>query len=240
MNLGCEQKSFQISCLKTFLGARAVMEDFAVMFKVSIDSTFTRIGFGVYQRKVFALLCFVGISFSIIDTGPVFWAHSPQLHCSRGHHERNLNLSTRNDNISHTQTNETLIVNLKSNSTKSDELRVTISPENNVTFDESSEPNGNVSGKSNPLPVATISLDYEDIFVYHETGHKCTISIDEGLLIVHSGNTRQHCHDPTPDYKISTIAARVGLIVSTIVLSSFFCFGLFCSGVAKEYQSNLS
>ena len=206
------------------------------MFKVSIDSAFTRIGFGVYQRKVFALLCLVGISFSIIDTGPVFWAHSPQLHCSRGHHERNLNLSTRNDNISHTQTNETLIVNLKSNSTKSGELLVTISPENNATFGESSVTISNISGKSNFLPAATIKMDYEDIFVYHDIGHKCTISTDEGLLIVHSGNTRQHCHDPTPDYKISTIAARVSLIVSTIVLSSFFCFGLFCSGFAKEYQ----
>ena len=196
-----------------------LMEDFAVMFKVSIDSTFTRIGFGVYQRKVFALLCLVGISFSIIDTGPVFWAHNPQLHCSGDHHERNLNLSARNDNFSHTQANETFTVNLKSNSTKSDELLTTISYENEITFDGSV---GNISGKSNPLPAVTITLDYEDIFVYHETGHKCTISIDEGLLIVHSGDTRQHCHDPTPDYKISTIAARVSLIVSTIVLSSFF------------------
>ena len=125
-------------------------------------------------------------------------------------------------------------MNLKSNSTKSDELRVTISPENNVTFDESSEPNGNVSGKSNPLPVATISLDYEDIFVYHETGHQCTISIDEGLLIVHSGNTRQHCHDPTPDYKISTISARVSLIVFTTGLFDFFCSGFSVLGLVKS------
>ena len=198
-----------------------LMEDFTVMFKVSIDSTFTRIGFGVYQRKVFALLCLVGISFSIIDTGPVFWAHSSQLHCSGGHHERNLNLSARN--FSHKQTNETFNVNLISISTKTDELLTTISPENEITSDGSI---GNISGKSNPLPV-TITLDYKDIFVYHETGHKCTISIDEDLLIVHNGNTRQHCHDPTPDYKISTIAARVSLFVSTIDLSSFFSALLF-------------
>ena len=194
------------------------MEDFAVMFKVSIDSTFTRIGFGVYQRKVFALLCLFGISFSIIDTGPVFWAHSPQLHCSGGHHERTLNLSARNDSISHTQTNETFNLNLISNSTKTHELLTTISPENEITSDGSI---ANISGESYFLPATSVTLDYEDIFVFHEIGHKCTISIDEELLIVHSGNTRQHCHDPTPDYKISTIAARVSLIVFTTGLSSF-------------------
>ena len=192
--------------------AHAVMEDFSVMFKVSIDSTFTRIGFGVYQRKVFALLCLVGISFSIIDTGPVFWAQSPQFHCSGGHHERNLNVSARN--FSHKQTNETFNVNLISNSTKSDELLTTISPENENTSDGSI---GNISVESNFLQATSVTLDFEDIFVYHEIGLKCTISIDEGLLIVHSGNIRRHCHDPTPDYKMSTIAARVSLIVSTIV-----------------------
>ena len=192
------------------------MEDFAVMFKVSIDSTFTRIGFGVYQRKVFALLCLVGISFSIIDTGPVFWAHNPQLHCSGGHHERNLNLS-------HKQTHETPIVNLKSNSTQSDELLTKISPENEITSDGSI---GNISGKPNLLPNASVTLDYEDIFVYNDIGHRCTISIDEGLLIVHSSNTRQHCHDPTPDYKISNIAARVSLIVSTMVFFSALVFSV--------------
>ena len=178
------------------------------MFKVSIDSTFTRIGFGVYQRKVFALLCLVGISFSIIDTGPVFWAHIPQLHCSGGHHGRNLNLSARNDNLSHIQINGTILVNLTSNSTNSDELLATISSENDVTFDGSNTTINNSAAASG-------MLDYEDIFVYHDIGHKCSLSIDEGVLIVHSGSTRQHCHDPTPDYKLSTIAARVSLLCTS-------------------------
>ena len=172
------------------------------MFKVSIDSTFTRIGFGIYQRKVFALLCLVGIAFSIIDTGPVFWAHSPELHCSRGHHGENSSLRGRHDNLSHVQTNETFTANqIILNNTKSDALLTTISP----TLDGSNITIGNISRKSNFL----LTLDYEDIFAYRDTGHKCSILIDEGLLIVHHGNTRQHCHDPSPDYKISTISARV-------------------------------
>ena len=125
------------------------MESFSVMLKVSIDSTFTRIGFGVYQRKVFALLCLVGISFSIIGSGPIFWAHSPQLHCSGGHHAENSSPGERHGNLSHAQTNETVTTNPMLNGSKSDELLTTISSENEDRFDESNMTVGNISPKSN-------------------------------------------------------------------------------------------
>ena len=214
------------------------MENFAEMLKVSIDSTFTRIGFGVYQRKVFALLCLAGISFSIIDSGPIFWAHSPQLHCSGGHDAKNLSLGAGHGNLSHALNNETFTVNLMLSITKSDELLTTISSENKTKFDESNSTTGNIFGKSNSLPAASVAVDYQDISVYQDTGHKCSISADEGLLIVYSGDTRQHCHDPTADYKISTIAARVSLIVCTKGLCRFFMLCCFCSGVGKKCQRN--
>ena len=38
--------------------------------------------FGTYQRRVFALLCLVGIPFSFFDTGPILWARVPEYHCN--------------------------------------------------------------------------------------------------------------------------------------------------------------
>ena len=49
---------------------------------MGLDITMAAIGeFGKYQRRVFILLCLVGVPFSIFHTGPIFWAFMPQYQC---------------------------------------------------------------------------------------------------------------------------------------------------------------
>ena len=64
--------------------------------------------FGKYQRRIFILLCLVGIPFSIFDTGPVFWADFQQYKCNDtrmvqynkgNHYLTNLNNNTVNVNV---------------------------------------------------------------------------------------------------------------------------------------------
>ena len=64
--------------------------------------------FGKYQRRIFILLCLVGIPFSIFDTGPVFWADFQQYKCNDtrmvqynkgNHYPTNLNNNTVNVNV---------------------------------------------------------------------------------------------------------------------------------------------
>ncbi len=47
-------------------------------------------GFGHYQRKVLLLLCWAGIPWSIIDTGPVFWADPQVAFRRRSNGSRNI------------------------------------------------------------------------------------------------------------------------------------------------------
>lgn len=50
---------------------------------MGLDMTMVSIGeFGKYQRRIFILLCLVGIPFSIFDTGPVFWADFQRYKCN--------------------------------------------------------------------------------------------------------------------------------------------------------------
>ena len=53
---------------------------------MGFDLTMVSVGeFGKYQRRVFALLCLVGIPFSFFDTGPVLWAYIPEYQCGDSH-----------------------------------------------------------------------------------------------------------------------------------------------------------
>ena len=49
---------------------------------MGIEITMAAIGdFGKYQRRVFVLLCLVCLPFSVFETGPIFWAFTPEYQC---------------------------------------------------------------------------------------------------------------------------------------------------------------
>ncbi len=53
---------------------------------MGLDLTMVAVGeFGKYQRRIFTLLCLVGIPFSLFETGPVFWAFIPSHKCNDSH-----------------------------------------------------------------------------------------------------------------------------------------------------------
>ena len=58
--------------------------------------------FGKYQRKIFIMLCLVSIPFSIFETGPIFWAFTPEYQCdipehlASGKSVKNLNTNLQN------------------------------------------------------------------------------------------------------------------------------------------------
>ena len=65
---------------------------------MGLDIAMVAVGeFGKYQRRIFILLCLVGIPFSVFHTGPIFWANIPKYQCESEHPVEHIKNKTKNE-----------------------------------------------------------------------------------------------------------------------------------------------
>ena len=181
---------------------------------MSLDSLWVRLGgFGFHQRKVFVFLCLVGLPFSFIDTGPVFWADTPNIYCGMKGKDK----WSENHTVFH---NAASSCNYKKDSNHSGHCEngtnstTKWKTRENITIDDIYDfINSTAFNDTARLLNSThYTLGYEDVLVLNNIGYKCSFSSNEGLITLRNGNTTRQCQYSVSNNKGSTIVTRVSCI----------------------------
>ena len=153
--------------------------------------------FGKYQRRIFVLLCLVGIPFSIFDTGPVFWAEFQQYKCNdtrmvpdnRGNHYL-MDLNNNNNNVN---------------------VNVTQSPKDSDDVDENDKVN--LKDMFNDVPNEACYLTAQD-----DTDDANT-NDDTNTTLVNAPNEKQYCANYSFEATGVSIVGRVSTTTVTAIVT---------------------